>query len=106
MLHLAAERNFVHVARSLVEQCRGLLYLYTDHEEQDDKRPYLPVEMALMEFNDEVASYLITLMDNEWWVGLNLLQFTLDGGRWGVGGGVRSLVTGDLIYMYQWRWRL
>ena len=35
----------------------------------------MPVEMALMNFNDETASYLFTQMDNEWWVGLNLFQF-------------------------------
>ena len=64
MLHLAAERNFVHVARTLVKERRGLLYSYT--EEQDETRACLPVEVALMKFNDEVASYLIAQMDNEW----------------------------------------
>ena len=64
MLHLAAEKNFVHVAKSLVDKRRGLLYLYT--EEVDGNRPFLPVEVALMKFKDEVASYLISQMDNEW----------------------------------------
>ena len=66
MLHLAAERNFVHVARSLVEQYRGLLYVRT--EKHDDTRAYLAVEKALVKKNDDVAAYLIIQMDNEWWV--------------------------------------
>ena len=64
LLHLAAEKNFVTVSKSLVDECRGLLYLKT--EKHGDKRPYLSVEIALMEFNDDVAAYLITQMKHEW----------------------------------------
>ena len=66
MLHLASERNFVHVARSLVDQYRGLLYIRT--EEHEEERPFLPVEIALLKKHDEVAAYLISQMDNEWCV--------------------------------------
>ena len=64
LLHLAAERNFVHVAKSLVNKSGGLLYLKT--EKHGSKRPYLPIEIALMNFHDETAAYLITQMKHEW----------------------------------------
>ena len=65
MLHLAAERNFVQVAKTLVEQCHGLLIMKTK-KHNGDQRQYLPVEIALMSFKDDVAAYLITKMNNEW----------------------------------------
>ena len=66
MLHLAAERNFLHVSRTLVSHCHGLLYLKT--KKLGEEGPRLPVELALVKKNDDVAAYLITQMDNEWLV--------------------------------------
>ncbi|XP_048580356.1 uncharacterized protein LOC5510674 isoform X2 [Nematostella vectensis] len=64
ILHLAAERNFAHVAKTIVDHYPGLLYMPT--EEYDDCRELLPVEVALIEFNDETAAYLIGHMRHEW----------------------------------------
>ena len=71
MLHLAAERNFLQVAKTLVGQCHGLLILKT--KKHGDKKPQLPIEWALEKKNDDVAAYLIAQMDNEWWVELKLI---------------------------------
>lgn len=53
----------MHVARSLVDQFRGLLIIRTEGDKKD-----LPVEKALIKKHDDVAAYLISEMDNEWWV--------------------------------------
>ena len=60
LLHLAAEQDFLHVSRCLVDHYPGLLYLNTA-DEQDD----LPVELALREKNDVTAAYLISQMRNK-----------------------------------------
>ena len=60
LLHLAAEQNFLHVTKSLVERYPGLMYLWT--YEQDDKPSYLPVEVALKKYKDDTAAYLISRM--------------------------------------------
>ena len=65
LLHLAAERNFVHVAKSLVEKYPALVYLET--EEMENERGYLPVEKALMSYKDETAAYLISQMKHDWY---------------------------------------
>ena len=66
LLHLAAEQNFLHVAKFLVEKYPSLVYLET--EEVGDERPYLPVEKALMSHKDETAAYLISQMKHDWLV--------------------------------------
>lgn len=61
LLHLAAERNFVHVTKLLVEKYPSLVYMQT--EQVGNQRGYLPVEKALMSFKDETAAYLISQME-------------------------------------------
>lgn len=63
LLHLAADQNFLHVTKSLVERYPGLMYLWT--YEQDDKPSYLPVEVALKKYKDDTAAYLISQMRPE-----------------------------------------
>lgn len=63
LLHLAAEQNFLHVTKSMVERYPGLMYLWT--YEQDDKPSYLPVEVALKKYKDDTAAYLISQMRPE-----------------------------------------
>lgn len=65
ILHLAAQQGFKKISKTIVEHYPGLLYLAT--EEHDDKREYLPVELALDGFKDETAAYLIGQMKNEWY---------------------------------------
>ena len=64
LLHLAAEQNFLHVTKLLVEKYPSLVYLET--EEVAGERPYLPVEKALMSHKDETAAYLISQMKLDW----------------------------------------
>ena len=64
LLHLAAEQNFLHVTKLLVEKYPSLVYLET--EEVAGERPYLPVEKALMSHKDETAAHLISQMKHDW----------------------------------------
>ena len=64
LLHLAAEQNFLHVTKLLVEKYPSLVYLET--EEVAGERPHLPVEKALMSHKDETAAYLISQMKHDW----------------------------------------
>ena len=64
LLHLAAEQNFLHVTKLLVEKYPSLVYLET--EEVAGERPYLPAEKALMSHKDETAAYLISQMKHDW----------------------------------------
>ena len=63
LLHLAAEQNFLHVTKLLVEKYPSLVYLET--EEVAGERPYLPAEKALMSHKDETAAYLISQMKHD-----------------------------------------
>jgi len=78
LLHLAAEQNFLHVTKLLVEKYPTLVYLET--EVGDNERGYLPVEKALMCYKDETAAYLISQMKHDWWVhedpGADILYFS------------------------------
>ncbi|XP_022809425.1 uncharacterized protein LOC111346401 [Stylophora pistillata] len=60
LLHYAAELGFLHVTKTLVKKCPGLLYLKT--RDYGDKRAMLPIELALIAEKDEVAAYLIRVM--------------------------------------------
>ena len=71
LLHLAAERNFLHVAKLLTETYPSLLYLET--EEVSGERAYLPVEKALLSYQDETAAYLISQMKHDWWVKTSIM---------------------------------
>ena len=63
LLHLAAEQNFLHVTKSLVDQYPGLMYLWT--KEQDDMPSYLPVELALKKYKDDTAAFLVSHMRHD-----------------------------------------
>ena len=63
LLHLAAEQNFLHVTKSLVDQYPGLMYLWT--KEQDDMPSYLPVELALKKYKDDTAAFLVSRMRHD-----------------------------------------
>ena len=60
LLHYAAELGFLHVTKTLVKKCPGLLYLKT--KDYKNKRALLPVELAVVTENDDVAAYLIRIM--------------------------------------------
>lgn len=66
LLHYAAEANFLLVTKTLVKKCPGLLALKTKAQlRPEKKRALLPVELALMADNDDVAAYLIRVMWHE-----------------------------------------
>ncbi|XP_028417809.1 uncharacterized protein LOC114542467 [Dendronephthya gigantea] len=60
LLHLAAEQNFLHVSRCLVDRFPTLLHATTDDDEWD--KAVMPVELALEKRNDDTAAYLISQM--------------------------------------------
>lgn len=60
LLHLAVEQNFIRVAKLLVEKYPSLIY--TKSRRVGEKREYLPVEKALLMYNDATAAYLISQM--------------------------------------------
>lgn len=60
LMHYAAELGFLHVTKTLVKKCPGLLALKTKAQlKPKKKRGLLPVELALIAENDEVAAYPI-----------------------------------------------
>lgn len=63
-MHYAAELGFLHVTQTLVEKCPGLLALKT-REPYKKKQGLLPVELALVTQNDDVAAYLIRKMSHD-----------------------------------------
>ena len=66
LMHYAAELNFLHVTKTLVKNCPGLLELKTKAQlKAKKKQGLLPVELALSMENDDVAAYLIRMMRHE-----------------------------------------
>ena len=65
LMHYAAEFDFLHVTKTLVKKCPGLLALETETQLKPEKRGLLPVELALTMENDDVAAYLIRTMWHE-----------------------------------------
>ena len=66
LLHYAAQLGFLHVTKTLVKKCPGLLALKTKAQlKPEKKRGMLPIELALIAENDEVAAYMIRLMWHE-----------------------------------------
>lgn len=63
LLHYAAELGFFNVTKTLVKKCPLLLTLKTKQSKR--KRALLPVELALIAENDDVAAYLIRSMWHE-----------------------------------------
>ena len=66
LMHYAAELDFLYVTKTLVKKCPGLLALKTKAQiKPEKKRGLLPVELALIMENDDVAAYLIRMMWHE-----------------------------------------
>ncbi|XP_058942053.2 uncharacterized protein [Pocillopora verrucosa] len=66
LLHYAAELGFLHVTKTLVRKCPGLLPAMTREQLQPEKkRCLLPVELALLAENDDVAAYLIRVTSHD-----------------------------------------
>nr|XP_058944307.1 uncharacterized protein LOC131772436 [Pocillopora verrucosa] len=66
LLHYAAELGFLHVTKTLVTKCPLLLAMKTkDQQKPVKKRAMLPVELAIVEENDNVAAFLIRAMSYE-----------------------------------------
>ena len=66
LMHYVAELDFLHVTKTLVKKCPGLLALKTKAQlKPEKKRGLLPVELALTKENDNVAAYLIRMMWHE-----------------------------------------
>ena len=65
LLHLAVEQNFAHVTKLLVEKYPSLIYTKT--QPVGGNIEYLPVEKALMLYNDDTAAYLISQMKPDRW---------------------------------------
>ena len=71
LLHYAAELGFLLVTKTLVKKCPGLLYLKTKGQiKPERKRALLPIEVALVAENDDVAAHLIRIMQHERYVTL------------------------------------
>ena len=66
LLHYAAELGFLHVTKTLVRKCPGLLLVMTREQLQPEKkRCLLPVELALLAENDDLAAYLIRVTSHD-----------------------------------------
>ena len=57
LLHICAELNFVSVAKTVLRHYPGTLYITT--RPHDEHRRYLPVELAIIKRNDDVAAFLV-----------------------------------------------
>ena len=63
LLHYAAELGFLHVTKTLVKKFPLLLAVKTtDQRKPVVKRAMLPVELAILAENDEVAAFLVRAM--------------------------------------------
>ena len=64
LLHYAAELGFLHVTKTLVKRYPLLLSMKTV-EPVKTKRGLLPLDLALVAENDNVAAYLVQMMHLE-----------------------------------------
>ena len=64
LLHYAAELGFLHVTKTLVKRYPLLLSMMTV-EPIKTKRGLLPLDLALVAENDNVAAYLVQMMHLE-----------------------------------------
>lgn len=64
LLHYAAELGFLHVTKTLVKRYPLLLSMKTV-EPIKTKRGLLPLDLALVAENDNVAAYLVQMMHLE-----------------------------------------
>ncbi|PFX15099.1 hypothetical protein AWC38_SpisGene20699 [Stylophora pistillata] len=63
LMHYAAELGFLHVIKTLVRKCPQLLTMTTKEMlKPEQKRAMLPVELAIMAENDDVAAFMVRVM--------------------------------------------
>ncbi|XP_022806914.1 uncharacterized protein LOC111343975 [Stylophora pistillata] len=63
LMHYAAELGFLHVTKTLARECPLMLTKMTEDQLKPVKRrAMLPVELAIVAENDDVAAYLIRVM--------------------------------------------
>ncbi|XP_022805180.1 uncharacterized protein LOC111342367 [Stylophora pistillata] len=66
LMHYAAELGFLRVTKTLARKCPLLLTMTTkDKITPVEKRAMLPVELAIAAENDDVAAFLIRVMEHE-----------------------------------------
>ncbi|XP_058942651.2 uncharacterized protein [Pocillopora verrucosa] len=66
LMHYAAEHGFLHVTKTLVRKCPELLVVKTEEQLKPvEKRAMLPVELAIVTENDDVAAFLVRVMWHE-----------------------------------------
>lgn len=67
-LHLVAELNYTTVAQTILCHYPGQLYITTNPHTGNKNRRYIPLELALIKYNDEVSALLIEHMKPERYV--------------------------------------
>lgn len=66
LMHYAAEHGFLYVTKTLVRKCPELLVVKTEEQLKPvEKRAMLPVELAIVTENDDVAAFLVRVMWHE-----------------------------------------
>ncbi|XP_022777936.1 uncharacterized protein LOC111319424 [Stylophora pistillata] len=66
LMHYAAELGYLHVAKTLARKCPQLLTMKTEDQLQPvEKRAMLPVELAIAAENDDVAAFMVRVMEYE-----------------------------------------
>ncbi|XP_027057607.1 uncharacterized protein LOC113684429 [Pocillopora damicornis] len=66
LMHYAAEHGFLHVTKTLFRKCPELLVVKTEEQLKPvEKRAMLPVELAIVTENDDVAAFLVRVMWHE-----------------------------------------
>ena len=69
-LHLVAELNYTLVAQTILCHYPGQLFITTNPHNGNKNCRYIPLELALTKYNDEVSALLIEHMKSEryWYV--------------------------------------
>ena len=67
-LHLVAELNYTTVAQTILCHYPGQLYITTNPHPGNKNNRYIPLELALTKYNDEVSALLIDHMKSERYV--------------------------------------
>ena len=67
-LHLVAELNYTTVAQTILCHYHGQLYITTNPHTGNKNHRYIPLELALIKYNDEVSALLIEHMKSERYV--------------------------------------
>ncbi|XP_022805204.1 uncharacterized protein LOC111342397 [Stylophora pistillata] len=63
LMHYAAELGFLQVIKTLVRKCPELLVVKTEEQFKPvERRAMLPVELAIVTENDDVAAFLVRVM--------------------------------------------